>query len=153
MAPSAGLQALAENGGVPDLVAELGGTAGFDDVVVAGSAPIGPGDSAEVLVTAGPGTTRLSVAAMLICTNDGFGAVDRIPLPRYGEMTATYGVAFDAGTEINTEDYDDLVPPCDGSGATGTTDPALAEGGVVHRHAAASVEPTSALRPTVGATR
>jgi hypothetical protein len=41
------------------------------------------------------------------------------------------------GTEQNTELFANLVPPCDGNPATGTgmTNPALAEGGTVQRHA------------------
>jgi hypothetical protein len=49
--------------------------------------------------------------------------------------------SYDAGTEINTEDFADMVPPCQGlvgvsSGepGTGTSNPALAEGGVIHAH-------------------
>ncbi|NNE72770.1 MAG: hypothetical protein HKN26_03830, partial [Acidimicrobiales bacterium] len=41
----------------------------------------------------------------------------------------------------NTEDFDDLVPPCgpltgvdSGGAGTGTSDPALAEHGVITRH-------------------
>ncbi|MDX2344230.1 MAG: hypothetical protein QNL12_11130 [Acidimicrobiia bacterium] len=30
--------------------------------------------------------------------------------------------------------YVDLVPPCDGLGQTGASNPALAEGGVIHAH-------------------
>jgi hypothetical protein len=132
---SDGLQQLAENGGVPVLAGELAATSGFDAVEVAGAAPIGPGESVSVLITAGPGVWRLSAATMLICTNDGFGGVGRLTLPRtYGAVHAGYGVAYDAGTEINTENYADLVPPCDGLGETGETNPDLAQNGVVRPH-------------------
>jgi len=69
---------------------------------------------------------------MLICTNDGFGAIDSLQLNANGKTKVVYGFAYDAGTEINSEAYADLVPPCDGMGA-GTE--GLAEGGVVHPHA------------------
>jgi hypothetical protein len=128
---SAGLQQLAENGGVPVLAAELAGVA--HDVAVAGAAPIAPGGSASAYVTTAPGARKLSVAGMLICTNDGFGGLDSVTLNRSGSQTF-YGRAYDAGTEINTQDYDDLVPPCDGLGQTGASNPALAENGVVHPH-------------------
>jgi hypothetical protein len=132
---SDGLQHLAENGGVPVLASELEATEGFDDVRVAGSAPIGPGESASVMLSAGPGAWRLSAAAMLICTNDGFAGAGHIWLPHsYGEVSVRYGIAYDAGTETNTEDYADLVPPCDGLGQSGESDPTLAEDGVVRRH-------------------
>jgi hypothetical protein len=78
---------------------------------------------------------RISVAGMLICTNDGFGGVDGLPLPaRIGEAVSIGGAAYDAGTEVNTEAYEDLVPPCDGLGETGATNPALAENGRVGSH-------------------
>jgi hypothetical protein len=82
-----------------------------------------------------PGKRKLSVAGMLICTNDGFGAIDSVQLNTNGEKQVIYGFAYDAATENNTEDYVDLVPPCDGLGQTGMSNPGLAEGGVVHAHA------------------
>ncbi len=132
---SHGIQQLAENGGVPVLVSELEGTMGVSNVVVAGTAPIAPGGSVETLISASPGATKLSVAAMLICTNDGFASVADIRLPlAYGRDRIVLGGSYDAGTEINTERYTDLVPPCDGMGQTGASNPALAEHGVVRHH-------------------
>lgn len=71
-------------------------------------------------------------------------ARNRVRLPNQAGASATYyGDSYDAGTEINTEDLADIVPPCQsligivddhGSGGTGTTNPLLAEGGVVHHH-------------------
>ncbi len=132
---SDGIQALAENGGVPVLVDELTGARGVYDVEVAGEGPIGPGESVQTVVTAGRTAWRLSAAAMLICTNDGFAGASKLTLPKeYGEVRAVYGIAYDAGTERNTESYGDLVPPCDGLGQTGESNPALAEKGRVHPH-------------------
>jgi hypothetical protein len=129
---SAGLQALAENGGVPVFVGELSGVA--YDVAVAGGGPIAPGASASAYITTGPGARKLSVAGMLICTNDGFAGLNSKTLNRSGSQTF-YGHAYDAGTEINTQAYADLVPPCDGSGMSGMSKPETAENGVVHHHA------------------
>lgn len=132
---SNGIQQLAENGGVPVLVSELEATRGVRDVVVAGNAPIAPGASVETIVTAGGRTTKLSLAAMLICTNDGFAAVSNVRLPAIvGHDRVVLGGSYDAGTEVNTESYEDLVPPCDGMGQTGMSNPALAEHGVVRHH-------------------
>jgi hypothetical protein len=79
---------------------------------------------------------------MLICTNDGFTGVDSLRLPNHvGDSVTLNTAGYDAGTEINTEDFADIVPPCQGlvgvSSADGGTDqsnPALAEGGVIHHH-------------------
>jgi hypothetical protein len=77
----------------------------------------------------------------LICTNDGFTGLDRVRLPKKGSKVV-FAQGYDAGTEINTEDFADIVPPCQGligvssdDPGTGMTDPALAEGGVIMHHA------------------
>ena len=79
---------------------------------------------------------------MLICTNDGFAGLDSVRLPRHlGQTLTVYGNAYDAGTEINTEDFADIVPPCpvltgvesDDTG-TGMSNPVLAENGVIASH-------------------
>jgi hypothetical protein len=134
-AASNGVQQLAENGGVPTLAADLQAAPGVGTVAVIGSAPIMPGTSATLDIVASDRYRRASLAGMLVCTNDGFGGVDSLRLPRWvGEDTVSYGAAYDAGTEINTESYMDLVPPCDDSGGAIASNPALAEGGVVHEH-------------------
>ncbi len=132
---SAGLQQVAENGDVPVLVAELAANPAVNDVQVAAPAagpPVFPGQSVSAVVEASTTSRYLSVAGMLICTNDGFGGVSSVKLPEVSKTV--YAYAWDAGTEINTESYADLVPPCDGSGLSGMTNPALAEGATVHRH-------------------
>jgi len=131
---SNGIQQLAENGGAGILAAELDGKRRVAAVEVS-PGPIAPGDSVTVTVTAPFWARRATVAAMLICTNDGFASVSRARLPFWmGQERVAYGRAYDAGTEINTEDYNDLVPPCDGEGQTGESNPALAENGVVRNH-------------------
>jgi hypothetical protein len=132
---SHGLQQLAENGGVPVLVEELAANPAVGDVQVAAPAagpPVHPGASVSVDVTATLDARFVTLAGMLICTNDGFTGVSTVKVP-YDSKTV-YGFAYDAGTEINTEAYEDLVPPCDGLGQTGETNPALAEDGRIHRH-------------------
>lgn len=133
---SNGLQQLAENGGVPVLVDELNSNDHVTGVAVAGDAPIPPGASASTLITATGSKNRISVAAMLICTNDGFAGVSNANASRDPGEATRYGRAYDAGTEINTQVFDDLVPPCSGIPGVGTgmSDPDLAENGVVRRH-------------------
>jgi hypothetical protein len=136
---SPGVQAVAENGGVPVLAGELAAAvdgAGLGVSGVAGPAvPIGPGQSRTFEVTTGE--RWLSVVAMLVCTNDGFAGLDTKALPSHPGQTRTYNIqAFDAGTEVNTELRQDLVPaPFCGEGeGSGQSNPALAEGGVVRPH-------------------
>ncbi|MGF1599081.1 MAG: spondin domain-containing protein [Acidimicrobiales bacterium] len=136
---SEGVRAVAENGGVPVLAAEL--QAAVDKLGngvsgVGATAPIGPGG--EVSWTFSTDERRFSLVSMLICTNDGFGGIDATPLPKRDGRARTIPVrAYDAGTEVNTERHDDLVPaPFCGGGGLGTdqSDPALAQDGVIRRH-------------------
>ena len=145
-----GLQQLAENGNAEVLVEALTGAEGVGSVTV-GAHPIVAGGipgAAEVpsvatLEVSAPAEAGLiSIASMLICTNDGFSIVHDAPLPSQVGDTATYfSHAYDAGTENNTEAFADLVPPCQGlvgvSGepeGVGASNPELAEGGVVAPH-------------------
>ena len=101
-----------------------------------GEAPIGPGESRTFQLTADG--NRVSMVSMLICTNDGFAGMhgQRFNL-RPGQSRSWPVGAFDAGTEINTERHEDLVPaPFCGGGGVGTdeSNPELAENGVISRH-------------------
>ena len=129
---------IAENGNNDPLVAVIGGSSAVLDSAV-GTGPILPGASATLTVEA-PAGSLLSVVTMLICTNDGFTGVDSHSLPSSGSATVDAN-ANDAGTEMNTEDFADIVPPCQdlvgvssADAGTGTSDPALAEGGVIAAH-------------------
>jgi len=132
---SFGLQQLSENGGVPVLVSELAGKRRVGTVAVVGSGPIAPGGSVTATIEVTDRFDRVSLAGMLICSNDGFAGIDGVKLPKHvGDSSMLSAAAYDAGTEINTEAYADIVPPCDGMGGSGMSNPALAEGGVVHMH-------------------
>ncbi len=141
---SSEIQQIAENGNLDPMLTYLGGSRHVSDVVVAasGPGPLAPGASVTVPVTAEPGSRFVSFISMLICTNDGFTGVSGARLPeRVGDEMDLYLSAYDAGTEINTQDFSDLVPPCPVlSGVTtdktgsGMSDPALAEDGVIHPH-------------------
>lgn len=144
---SKGIQEIAENGnGMPLLMALE------DDVhvhqVVTGLVPLVPANdpggtgfenSASFTITAHGKARFLSFASMLICTNDGFTGLDSIKLPRHKKTV--YSLAYDARTELNTEDFANMVPPCQGligvasdDPGTGMTDPTLAEDGIVIPH-------------------
>lgn len=145
---SEGIQAIAENGNNGPLLAALGDDANVHQVVE-GMAPLVPandpggtgfGNSATFEITAHGRARFLSFANMLICTNDGFTGLDSVSLPRH-KMTV-YSAGYDARTEANTEDFADIVPPCQGligvssdDPGTGTTNPGLAEDGIIIPHA------------------
>ncbi|CAN5123677.1 spondin domain-containing protein [soil metagenome] len=134
------IKEIAENGNLGPMLTLLGSDKHVFDTTVAGG-PLLFGGSVTLTVTAAKGANFLSFASMLICTNDGFTGVDSLRLPKdVGEQVVVSSAAYDAGTEINTEDYADIVPPCqsihgvDVEPGTGASNPALAEGGVIHHH-------------------
>jgi hypothetical protein len=64
-------------------------------------------DSTTFTMTGWPGDV-FSMAGMLIATNDGFAGVDSTALPMTGTRVV-YALAYDAGSEQNTELSTDLV--------------------------------------------
>ena len=119
---SAGIQAIAESGDPSVAYGMLNGAPGVYDVVATG-APVhrigGPGPNVLTARISGDVERRLiSVATMLICTNDGFTGARNIPLPMDNSPVTVYAQAYDAGTERNTESDGDIVPPCFGIGPT-----------------------------------
>lgn len=140
------LKEIAENGNLDPMVDRVSGDRDFADLVVqtgnTGVPPVMPGETVTFEIAAGPPFNFLSWASMLICTNDGFTGVDTLKLPsEVGDSVSVSTQGYDAGTEINTEAFVDLVPPCgpltgqDSMGqGTGTSNPALAENGVIHHH-------------------
>lgn len=141
---------IAENGDLAPMTALLGASPKVFDTFL-GTEPQVPaanpgGTSFSNTVTfeidGKRGHDRISWAAMLICTNDGFTGVDGLRLPgRVGQTVVARTAAYDAGSEANTEDFGDIVPPCQGligvSGdetGTGASDPALATNGVIAHH-------------------
>jgi len=144
-AASFGIKEIAENGNLDPLVNALSNNPNIGDLVVAVAGtppPVVPGQTVKFTITAPAGNEYLSFASMLICTNDGFTGLDSVKLPKYVGEEAGYGLrAYDAGTEINTEDFADIVPPCQGlvgissdDAGTGMSNPALAENGVITLH-------------------
>ena len=106
---SAAIEAIAENGDNSIAATALSDNKHAYDVVTDGG-PVFIGGSTELDITARPGD-RLSLATMLICTNDGFTGLDGVKLPNSGSVTFLLH-AYDAGTEDNTEASADIVDPC-----------------------------------------
>ena len=142
---SVGIQEIAENGNLAPMLDALGESQHANEVVVAvgDPPPLLPGEERTFTIGTSRGAKFFSFAAMLICTNDGFTGIDGLRLPKdVGESVSVDTNGYDAGTEINTEDFDDLVPPCgpltgvdSGGAGTGMSDPLLSEGGVIQHHA------------------
>ena len=138
---------LAENGNAQPLVQSITEAGAFD--IVQGTTPLVPANdpgqtdlnhSETFTITASGQQKYLSFASMLVCTNDGFAGIDSVRLPYYNEKTV-YAKGYDARTEVNTEDFADMVPPCQGAigitsddEGTGTSNPEIAEDGVIIPH-------------------
>jgi hypothetical protein len=147
---SVGIKEVAENGNVPNLVSSVEQAFAVRKVV-AGAEPLVadgvPGaamfdDRVTLRLTAPGGARFFSWASMLICTNDGFTGANHVLLPKdVGDRVRVASLGYDAGTEVNTEDFADIVPPCQdlvgvssADAGTGVSDAALLEGGVIHHH-------------------
>jgi hypothetical protein len=114
---SAELAELAESGAtdplksllasVPDLAFSTAGSDGL----------LGPGESVTFTIDTAEGFRRLSLAAMLIPTNDSFVALDSVRLPDNQETF--YVPAYDAGSELNDEVCANIPGPvCGGEGTS-----------------------------------
>jgi hypothetical protein len=149
---SFGLKEIAENGNNAPMLNRLASDRDVSDVVEAPGGPLVPagspgdamfGQSTTFSIEAERGARFLSLAAMLICTNDGFTGVNALKLPsKLGDSVTVETAGYNAGTELNTEDFADIVPPCQGligvsssDPGTGSSNPALAEGAVISHHA------------------
>ena len=104
---TAGLEQMAEGGDNTALIAEADADA-MVTVTVSGAAPIGPAGSETVTVnlleSALPGL-QISVATMLVNTNDAFTGLNSMQVDSMavGDVISMRGIAYDAGTEADSE--------------------------------------------------
>jgi len=113
---SAGLEKLAEGGDNTDFLAAAGSHAKVN-ATTAGSGIIAPGGSAMVTVSGVPRDgLLLTMAAMLVNTNDAFAALDGVDLNGLdeNESRTLQALAYDAGTEANSEAMADIPGPAAG---------------------------------------
>jgi hypothetical protein len=110
----------------PDLV---GGTANTGGLLPDGL--LTPGQSVTYEVTGEKQFRMLSMAAMLLPTNDSFLALNTVELPKNARDTRVYFAnAYDAGSEANDELCANIPgPPCFGAALS---DPADSDEGYVH---------------------
>jgi hypothetical protein len=136
------LAILAEEGINTPLVNLLSGMREVKDVVSPPLSPdnvVNPGKSFTLTVRAPYPFDHISVAAMLVPTNDAFFAIDGVEAPRGNTELTLYSPAYDAGTERNDEKCTSIpggfpecggvyYPPGNGDKPTG------GEEGFVHVH-------------------
>ncbi len=117
-AASQELEMLAEGGDNTALLA----AADTDTMVIAtasGAAPIGPAGSETVAVTLAESELSdllLSISTMLVNTNDAFTGQSETPIGAMavGDIMTLHGVAYDAGTEADTELATEIPGPAGG---------------------------------------
>ncbi len=120
-----------------EVMAEGGDTSGLQDEASASASDIAnhdgllaPGESVTLTVTGRVRRAQLSLAGMLIPTNDAFVALNGIVPPRRGSIEFMVP-AWDAGTEVNVQSCQHIPGPrCGGEGFS-------AEGGEGHVHISA----------------
>lgn len=131
---SSELATLAEEGDIGPLRAALQSRPRVTQVR-GGNSLTNPGSAQRFVIDARPFVDRLSLAAMLIPTNDAFVALNAIDLPESSREIVIFAVAYDAGSERNDELCSSIPGPsfveCGGPGGGAR----VGEGeGFVHVH-------------------
>lgn len=107
------LTAIAEGGDVGPMTTTLNANRRVVDVQNSGGL-LEPGMSVTVIVSAAHGARHVSIASMMLPTNDGFIALDSVKTPWYGSSTY-YSPGYDGGTEPNDESCKNIPgPTCGG---------------------------------------
>lgn len=128
---SAELAALAEGGATAPLQNLLESDPRVNDTGTS-SGLLAPGHSVTVRIGGRPGRDHVSLAAMLLPTNDGFTSLQNVRLP-FGRGSRTYyAPGYDAGSEPNDELCISIPgPTCGGDGGS----PGTGGENFVHIHA------------------
>lgn len=112
------LSALAEGGDVAPLTTVLEANRKVVDTANSGGLLM-PGASVTVTVSARHGAREISLASMMIPTNDSFIALNGVSAPRNGKATVYYSPGYDAGSELNDESCLNIPGPvCGGEGGS-----------------------------------
>lgn len=131
-AASPQLTVLAEEGAPDMMVALLRGMPAVVREVITAPGLQTPAVSATFQISGGGTFSQLSIAAMLIPTNDAFLGLSGLPLPSGFEPVVTDVLAYDSGTEINDERCASIPGPnfteCGGPGTGGR--PGRGEGAI-----------------------
>lgn len=118
-AATAGLEQMAEGGDNSALIAEADADANNVYVTGSGAGPIGPAGSETISITMLAGNVpelEISVATMLVNSNDAFSALNGFDASSMavGDSVTINTIAYDAGTEADTEAAADIPGPAGG---------------------------------------
>jgi hypothetical protein len=110
------LAILAEGGDTVPLGAMLLSNEKVKDIATSGGL-LGPGETVTIEIPSGKGFNYISMASMLIPTNDGFFALNGVKASIGNKKIMHLSPAYDAGSEINDEDCLNIPGPvCGGEG-------------------------------------
>ena len=110
------LSIIAEDGNPGPLAASLAANRKVVDVQNSGGLLM-PGHSVTVTVSARHGAKEVTVASMMIPTNDSFIALNGVKAPKKNRTTVYYSPGYDAGSEPNDESCANIPGPvCKGVG-------------------------------------
>jgi hypothetical protein len=105
------LATLAESGNPGPLLGLLDGLPRLVMDTNTNGAMLFPGDSVTIEISGNQHFDRLSFAAMLVSSNDAFAGLNSMMLPK--RMSTAMVPAYDAGSELNDENCDNIPgPPC-----------------------------------------
>lgn len=111
------LSAIAEGGDVGPMTTTLNHDSQVVDVQNSGGL-LGPGESVTVIVSGEHGAKFISVASMMLPTNDGFIGLDSAEVSKHGPVSF-YSPGYDAGSEANDELCANIPgPTCGGVGSS-----------------------------------
>ena len=131
-AASDDLSAIAEGGDVVPLTTTLNADPRVIDVQNSGGVLM-PGKSVTVIVNAGHQANRISLASMMLPTNDGFIALNSVRVPKRGNATY-FSPGLDAGSEANDELCTNIPGGASCSGVGGSPGANPGDEGYVHVH-------------------
>jgi hypothetical protein len=115
------LSAIAEGGDVGPMATTLNHDDHVVDVQNSGGL-LGPGESVTVIVSGDHGARYISVASMMLPTNDGFIGLNSAEVSKRGGQVF-YSPGYDAGSEANDELCVNIPgPTCGGSGPSPGSD-------------------------------
>ncbi len=121
-AASTELSALAEGGDVSPLTAVLDANNSVVDTA-SSAGLLMPGESVTVTVSARYGAKEISLASMLIPSNDSFIALNGVKAPKHNKTMTYYSPGYDAGSELNDEMCLNIPGPvCGGEGISAEAD-------------------------------
>jgi hypothetical protein len=125
------LRAIAEAGDIGPLTTTLNAERDVVDLQSSGG-PLGPGDSVSVILNGERGAKYISIASMMLPTNDGFIGLNSARVWKRGSVTY-FSPGYDAGSEANDESCANIPGPiCGGVGFSPGDN--VGDEGYVHIH-------------------